>query len=119
MSCFLPHLCIVHFAQHIRKQLTRRRENKGFLVVWQHALLLIKIWNLEFITHTKQQLMLNNGSQTFFVCVSLPPFAYVFCMHFFNLKSLDGTYVWKGHKKTLCCLTFSSLVGILRTILFL
>ncbi len=48
MSCVLPYLCIVHFAQPIRKQLTRRCENKGFLVIWQHVLLLIKIWSLEF-----------------------------------------------------------------------
>ncbi len=51
--------------------------------------------------HTDQQLMLISGSQTFFVCVSQPPFAYAFYMHFFYLKGLDGTYVWKGHKKTL------------------
>jgi hypothetical protein len=69
--------------------------------------------------HMEQQLMLSSGSQTFFVYVFQPRFGYVFCMHFFNLKGLDGTYVWRGHKKTLYCLTSSSLVRILRTILFL
>jgi hypothetical protein len=37
-----------------------------------------------------QQLMLISGSQMFSVCVSQPPFVFVFCMHFFDLKGLDG-----------------------------
>jgi hypothetical protein len=42
--------------------------------------------------HKNQQLMLINGSQKNSICVSQPPFAFVFCMHFFNLKGLDGIY---------------------------
>ncbi len=41
--------------------------------------------------HMDQQFMLINGSQNFFVCVSQLPFAFVFCMHFLDLKGLDGT----------------------------
>jgi hypothetical protein len=37
-----------------------------------------------------QQLMLISGSQTFFVCVFQPPFVFIFCMHFLNLKGLYG-----------------------------
>jgi hypothetical protein len=38
----------------------------------------------------QQLLMLISGSQTFYVRAFQPPFAFVFCMHFFDLKGLDG-----------------------------
>jgi hypothetical protein len=41
--------------------------------------------------HTNQQLMLINGSQNFSVYVFQPPFVFVFCMHLFYVKGLDGT----------------------------
>ncbi len=40
---------IFHLAQpSLRRQLIRSYENKGYFVVWQHALLLTKLWRLEF-----------------------------------------------------------------------
>jgi tRNA pseudouridine-54 N-methylase len=35
--------------------------------------------------------MLISGSKTFFVCGFQPPFTSIFCLHFFDLKGLDGT----------------------------
>jgi len=42
--------------------------------------------------------MLISGSQIFFI-VSQPPFAFIFCMHFFFLKGLEDGICGKDKKR--------------------
>jgi len=92
-------------------QLFWNYDNKGFLVVWKHALFLTKLWRLEFYAQINSW-----HSQTCPNCVFQPPLASFFIYIFLSWREMQTpTISWR----TLCCLTFSSPIKILKTLFFL
>jgi hypothetical protein len=94
---------IFHLAQpSLRRQLIRSYENKGYFVVWQHALLLTKLWRLEF--HNAQCTWINSSQIAIFVFFNLPLFLFLFVYIYLIWKA------WMAHvertRKKLMLLNF-------------